>query len=312
VLEDGVLLQQDWGQFFRVLRTKAEGAWHLHHLTLNEQLDFFVLFSSAAALLGSPGQGNYAAANAFLDGLAQQRRAAGLPGLSINWGAWSGTGMTSALDERLQRRLAAQGMGNIEPEQGKVLLERVMLSNAAQVAVLPVTWPTFFDHFPSGRIPRFFDHIAQEMNHNGHTRKPTALLQLLQDTPSEARQALLVSHIQTEVAAVMGLEADQMPGPQQGLFEMGLDSLMTVDLKNRLQSSLGYTFPVTATFNYPTIEALAGFLLKDVLAFETEVKETPETEHVLSDEEAAVAEIENLSDEELDAMLMEIADKQLL
>ena len=120
-----MLREHSWRRFERVLRPKIAGAWRLHQATETMELDFFVRFSSAAAMLGSPGQGNYAAANAFLDALAHQRRAAGLPATSINWGPWSGSGMAARLDHRDQARLTEAGWRMIEVQQGMDVMARV-------------------------------------------------------------------------------------------------------------------------------------------------------------------------------------------
>ncbi len=159
VLDDGVLMQQTWARFEAVLAPKVQGAWNLHRLTRDQPLDFFVLFSSSAALLGSPGQGSYTAGNAFLDALAHHRRALGLPALSIDWGPWSGVGMAAALDEQ-RRRWAALGVSEIAPPQGLELLQHALTQDLTQVAALPVDWVRFLRTFPAGAAPKLLADLA--------------------------------------------------------------------------------------------------------------------------------------------------------
>ena len=170
MLDDGVVQRQNWPRFERVLAPKISGAWRLHTLTADVDLDFFVCFSSAASLLGWAGQGNYAAANAFLDALAQHRRAVGLPALSINWGPWRTLGMAASLGERERARLAESGLGAIDPAEGLAVLGELLETDEPQVAVLPVDWPKFrgaagqtlvvvavdggFPRASEGRVPR--------------------------------------------------------------------------------------------------------------------------------------------------------------
>src|SRR5690606_18061361 len=141
VLEDRALLRQDWDSFARVLAPKVDGSWHLHCLTANEDLDFFVLYSSIAALMGPPGQAAHAAANAFLDALPHHRRAAGRPALSIGWGVWTEIG--SAAVRGVAEREAGKGVGAISPAEGLRALEAVMCGDAPQVAVMPMDWRRF-------------------------------------------------------------------------------------------------------------------------------------------------------------------------
>src|SRR5690606_20734707 len=141
VLGDRALLRQDWDAFARVLAPKVDGSWHLHCLTANEDLDFFVLYSSIAALMGPPGQAAHAAANAFLDALAHHRRAAGRPALSIGWGIWTEIG--SAAVRGVAEREAGKGVGAISPAEGLRALEAVMCGDAPQVAVMPMDWRRF-------------------------------------------------------------------------------------------------------------------------------------------------------------------------
>ncbi len=140
VLDDGILREQSWSRFEAVMAPKIDGAWNLHQLTLTAPLDFFILFSAGAALLGSPGQSNYAAANAFLDGLAHYRQGQGMCALSINWGAWAEVGMAARTKDQSQRRWAGEGIRLIYPHEGVQILEQLLKQSSAQVAVLPINW----------------------------------------------------------------------------------------------------------------------------------------------------------------------------
>ena len=149
--QDGLLVQLDAAALTAVLRPKVTGGWLLHRLLRDDPLDFFVLFSSAGAILGQPGQGNYAAANAFLDALAHHRRAQGQPALSINWGAWAGKGFAASVGgKRLAARLALLGISSIAPERALEVLRRLLLQSATQVVAVPVEWKQYRE-FSSGR-----------------------------------------------------------------------------------------------------------------------------------------------------------------
>ena len=154
VLEDGFLAQQSWPRFEKVFAPKLSGAWNLHRLTRTIDLDFFLMLSSMVSLFGAPGQGNYGAANAFLDGLAQHRRASGLPALSIDWGPWAGAGMAGRVAERDRQRWRAEGYGMIPPPDGVALPGHLLRRpGAARIAVLPIDWPVLFRQFTAGSHP---------------------------------------------------------------------------------------------------------------------------------------------------------------
>ena len=158
-LDDGVLLQQNWDRFATVFAPKVTGSLLLHRLTASDPLDFFVLFSSVAAVFGSPGQGNHAAANAFMDTLAAARRAAGLPGLSVNWGAWAAAG--AAVDRGVTARAREAGYGVIDPQGGFQALEAALNRGRSQVVVFPADWPRFFRHVSrEGQFPTFLAKFA--------------------------------------------------------------------------------------------------------------------------------------------------------
>jgi hypothetical protein len=229
-------------------------------MTRDLPLDFFVLFSSVAAILGSRGQANYAAANAFLDGFAHLRKAAGLPALTINWGAWSGNGMASAQGKRGEARLSAQGIRSIEPGQGFELLERLIVGDHAQVCVFPVDWTTFTAQY-SGRLsalPLTVIEAGKDLIAKRSVDDGSLLKRILESPPRQARQVLR-NHIRSEAARVLGFPVNRV-GFQLGFSEMGFDSLMALEFRDRLQMDLGRKLSSTLTFDYPTIDALNDYV----------------------------------------------------
>ena len=204
---------------------KADSAWNLHLLTQHLPLDLFVVFSSIAATLGSAGQASYAAANAYLDGLAQLRRAEGLPGLSIGWGAWQATGMSAALSETDTRRLTRRGIIGMPPQQALELMGGLNLFGPANVSIAHLATPR-----PS--VPE------QAEAHVSDVRRPDSLLERWRQTPAGQRRGVLAAHIHSEVVRVLGLPATQAIAPRQPFNELGLDSLGAVELRNALAASL--------------------------------------------------------------------------
>jgi myxalamid-type polyketide synthase MxaE and MxaD len=264
VLDDGVLLQQDWERFARVMAPKVDGAWNLNHLTKDRELDFFVLFSSTASLLGPPGQGNYAAANAFMDALAHWRQAQGLPALSINWGPWAEVGMAATVGDRGQHRLSEQGMSFISPAQGVQILGQLLPQASPQVAVLPMDWAKYCRFYPAARELPLLTHLAQEAKipANGDTpvAAPQALSwQAVMAVEPPERQRLLETAICTMAAQVLRLPATSLD-VQQPLNNLGLDSLMAVELFTKIQKAFGQTLPLATTLGSPTVEQLANTL----------------------------------------------------
>jgi myxalamid-type polyketide synthase MxaB len=301
VLDDGVLARQEWSRFATVLAPKVAGGWNLHALTLDLPLDFFVLFSSVASLLGSPGQGNHAAANAFLDGLAHYRRAQGLPALSINWGAWGEVGAAANLtvDEHISRR----GIGTIAPHNGLQALQQVFRRAKAQVGVSPVDWSKFIQQFPA-RLAPMFSKMAHEARSEAKPRQqgaqqPELSQQLKQALPRE-RMQLIFAHVKDQVALIMGLDPSKPLDPRQPLNELGLDSLMAIELRNALGNTAGTTLPTTLLFDYPTVEAVAGYLARVVFALESPVaSDLLPQKH----KEAVSANLEGLSEIEMASLL---------
>src|SRR5262249_23474603 len=147
-------------RFQNVFAAKVDGAWHLHELTRDHPLEAFVLFSTSVSLLGYAGQGNHAAANAFLDGLAHYRRGHGLPGLGVNWGAWGGR--VSVVARQVETQMRRQGVTLIPPDQGFAALGRAMGTDVAQIAVIPIQWQQFLRGYAEHQVPLFFADMVRE------------------------------------------------------------------------------------------------------------------------------------------------------
>ena len=315
VLDDGALLLQDWQRFQRVLSPKLEGTCNLHRLTANSPLDHFVLFSSVASVLGSPGQTNYAAANSFLDAMAQYRRSRGLPALSIDWGAWSETG--AAVRHHVGQRGSKIGLGGISTHDGLQALEMSMADTRAQVMVASVDWKTYFANEGAPSNPHIANQqllselrtarqqvrttaaVSQKKDPSSKQSGPSWLPQLEQAVPVQ-RQHLLMHLVEERIQTTLGLSVAQQIDPNQPLQELGLDSLLSIELRNSLSACLGRSLPATLSFNYPTLNTLTGFILRDVLVAAQPKSIGPKVD---SSQTRLVDDIEALSDEEVDRLL---------
>ena len=260
VLADASLANQSWERFERVLWPKVLGAWHLHRATLERDLDLFVLFSSIVGVLGNAGQANHAAANAFLDQLARHRRSLGLPGHSVAWGAWSGLGEAEEQRARILKRLEAGGVGWMTPKQGLQALDRVVGQDVATSFVAPVDWQAFASLVPSP--PPLIDDLLSSVKNQPAEESSSqgALVVELRRTPASEREAVLRRFLQGEFQSV--LQSPAPPEPTVGFFDLGLDSLMAVEVRNRLNRALygEYELSNTVVFDHPNIESLARHL----------------------------------------------------
>ncbi len=252
-LDDGMLRLQNWDRFSRVMRPKVAGAWHLHELA--GDLDLFVLFSSGVALVGGHGQGNYAAANAFLDVLAQYRRAAGLPAVSIAWGPWTDVGMMARTDDRARARMAQVGVQTIDTADGLRMLAKVIQGERAHVAPLRIDWRQMASAIPP---TPFWARLARAPARA--EPQASAFLDQLRAAPAGERAEMLVGYLRTEVASVLGWDSAGQVGQREKLFDLGMDSLTSVELRHRLEKNLACSLPLTVVFDYPTIEVLAQYV----------------------------------------------------
>ena len=304
VLDDGMLVQQNASRFEAVMRPKVDGAWNLHRLTADRDLDFFVLFSAGAALFGAPGQGNYAAANTALDALAWLRRSAGLTGLSINWGPWREVGMAARLGAPARERWEAQGVGALTPAQGLAAFEWSLRTDRSQVAVLPMEWRTFLAQWKRGSEPPLLRALARDVSTAtpapGTDAVQQAVVEQLNALPSEDRRSFLESHVREQVARVLAIDPGTLRG-DRGFTDLGMDSLMSVELSNRLTRSLKRQMPATLAFEQPNLDALIGFLagLLGIDAPESTVSAAPDD----GERAALLQDVERLSDSEAEASL---------
>lgn len=305
VLDDGVLQQMSWDRFTKVMAPKVQGTWYLHQLTQNLHLDLFVCFSSMASVLGSSGQGNYAAANAFMDGIAHYRQAMGLPGLTINWGAWVQGGMAVRLTSQHQNRLQSIGISSIVPEKGLEILGKLLSQPVSQVGVFPVNWSQFLAKLYDGvQIPLFLDAFASRRL--AEKSKSEDFLGELAVVPEMKRLQRMVDYLQIKVGKLLGFSKSKLPDTQLGFFDMGMDSLMAVELRNMLSHNLGSSISAAKLFKASNIQDLAKYLINELFPEEPsgeiergDRKNTQYSNIVESEETQSETEIEDAIAQEL-------------
>jgi acyl transferase domain-containing protein/NADPH:quinone reductase-like Zn-dependent oxidoreductase/short-subunit dehydrogenase/acyl carrier protein len=260
VLDDGVIGSLTAERIDRVLAPKVDAAWHLHELTEHMDLSMFVLFSSAAAALGSPGQGNYAAANAFLDALAVHRRVRGLPGMSLAWGPWEQAGgMASGLSEADLSRLARSGLRALAPGEGLELFDGALGAGEALMLPLPLDPAVLRAHARMGALPALFGDLVRVPARRA-SDEGRSLARRLAETPEAERESVVLELVRAQVATVLGHGSPEAVDTQQTFKELGFDSLTAVELRNRLNTATGLRLPATLVFDYPTSVAVARHL----------------------------------------------------
>ncbi len=264
VLDDGMLASLDGPRFERVFQPKVDAATHLHELTKTRDLAAFVLFSSVAGVLGSAGQANYAAANVYLDALAVHRRSAGLPALSLAWGPWAGAGMAARLGNAERERMRRMGTPPLEIDEGLKLLSLALAR--PEPALVPIRLDLQALAARTDGLPTLLRGLV-------HVRPPRAaeaavategLAQRLASLPADERERFMLELVRSEAVIVLGIAAATSLAPDQPLQEIGLDSLMAVELRNRLQAATSLRLPSTFSFDYPSSLAMARYLLGEL------------------------------------------------
>ncbi|HEV7501354.1 MAG TPA: SDR family NAD(P)-dependent oxidoreductase, partial [Vicinamibacteria bacterium] len=255
VLEDVRLAEMDRGQLARVLAPKVAGAWALHEATRGRPLDLFVLFGSFAGTIGSPGQANHAAANAFLDALAHHRHALGLPALSIAWGVWGDIGAAARVGAVARAR--RYGLEPLPSDRALEALDVLLQSGVSAAAAAPLDPARLLAAL--GNTP--FLSALRPAVVEAPRRERSGVTARLAASPASERLALLRAHVGSEVARVLGSDLAAPLDPARGFFDLGMDSLTSVELVQRLQASLEIALPSTLAFQHPTVEALSLHLL---------------------------------------------------
>jgi acyl carrier protein len=269
ILDDGVVGSLTAERVERVLAPKADGAWHLHELTKHLDLDSFVLFSSVAGTLGGPGQGNYAAANAFLDALAAHRRAQGLPALAMAWGPWEQTtGMTSQLGDADLGRMASSGMLALSRDQGLELFDLAYGAERAQLVLARMDTAALRARARSEELPGILHGLIrrQVRDRDRAESDSDSLAARLAGAPPSERGHVVLEVLRVHTAAVLGHRSADSVDSTRTFKDLGFDSLSAVELRNRLMASSGLQLPATLVFDYPTLDALAGHLSHEMSA----------------------------------------------
>jgi NADPH:quinone reductase-like Zn-dependent oxidoreductase/acyl carrier protein len=261
VLDDALIKDQTEELMWKVLAPKALGAWNLHTLTVNTPLDFFVLFSSFASLIGNPGQANYAAGNAFLDSLAYYRRLHGLPALTINWGAVADVGYVARSTE-ISRRFEQIGVKSIPVQQLLVILGELLTSEAVQAGVVQIDWDRTLRLLGPRVSRRFADLAGGEGKEEDPAVEGAAVRAVLEANPAE-RQMLLEFFIREHLAKVLGASANSLESDQP-LQRLGLDSLMALEMGSRIQMTLGVDLPPVDFLERASVAGLAAFVAEQL------------------------------------------------
>jgi malonyl CoA-acyl carrier protein transacylase len=298
VLDDALLSQQRWDRFEPVLQPKVTGAWNLHELTRSLPLEFFILFSSTASIAGAPGQASYAAANAFEDALAHERRCLGMAALSVNWGAWT-AGLASR--SHLQQRQQMLGITPMSPDDALRLLDHALLTGSTQIGAGFFDWNQFVRRFTETGIPRRFSPLlGKTAAIQPKKDDEPSLLDRLRAAPESSRAGILRSLVQALAVRVLGFSADRTIDVDRPLGEMGLDSLMAVEFRNSLAAALGQNLPSTLLFDCPSVDRVSAYILRMLF----NAKSQPDTGAAPANPKpSALDTIEELSDEEVDLML---------
>ncbi|QNP65820.1 SDR family NAD(P)-dependent oxidoreductase [Streptomyces genisteinicus] len=265
VLDDGVVESLTPERVASVMRPKLDAAWHLHELTAGADLSAFVVFSSVASLMGSPGQANYAAANASLDALAAVRRAAGLPAVSLAWGLWSeAAGMAASLDEAELARLERMGMKALTAESGLALFDQALGADAPVVVPVLLETAALRSQARAGMLPPLLRGLVRLPAARGDDAGSAALARRLAEAPEADRERIVLELVQAQVASVLGHASAASVDPERAFKDLGFDSLSAVELRNRLTRATGVRLPATVVFDHPSPAAVARHLLPEL------------------------------------------------
>jgi acyl transferase domain-containing protein/NADPH:quinone reductase-like Zn-dependent oxidoreductase/acyl carrier protein len=292
-LQDGPLNGLSAADFAAVLKPKVRGGWLLHQATARGDLDLFVLFSSVASVHGSRGQGNYSAANAFLDALAHHRSATGLPAVSVNWGAWAGAGMAETVNEVTRRRWRAEGQGWLSPSEGLAALSKILARFEPQLIAV-------------GKAPASGAAASTDGARGAHAAVSTPPPRAAAPANQPLTAKRIASLVDAAVRKVLALPATTGLPLDVPLRELGMDSLMAMELRNELGVATGLRLPATVAYDHPHVAGLVKYLRERLLSADrsprSEPREADRAPVATSANDARPAETVEFFDRELDAL----------
>jgi len=310
-LHDGMIQNTNWADFEKALNVKTQGLLHIDSLSRNLNLDFFIAFSSLTSITGSPGQASYVAANTFVDHLMALRASQGLPGLSMNWGPWEEAGMAQRLSAAHAKRLLDLGIAPLTTAQALQAFNSVGLETPPQVGVAEINWPQFLNHFPKAANNPFYTafrqtqtavtRVSTQVTTQSQTRQ-IVWRELLSTLESSQRDHRLVELLKAAINNVIGAPDHEPIELRKPLFDLGLDSLTAVELKNRLETNFLCSLSTTLLFDYPTLEALSGHL-KTHMSELFEIPEQSVTETSVAPSSPLTDELDDLSQDDLEMLL---------
>jgi len=261
-VDDDLFSDLSWQSFSNVLSAKVTGTWNLHQATLADKLSMFVCFSSASVLLGTVGQANYTAANGYMDHFALWRRTQGLPALSIQWGPWTGEGMAARTPEALNKYLVQFG---VEPKSAEYYLEhlsRLLVLGRGQACVVSIDWEKYLSNFTSAYLPAVFSRLV---THDSVEKVPGLLLQQLKSAADDQRYTMLSTQIEGMIISILHLPSETKLSSRVGFFELGMDSLMVLELKKSIEYEYKIAMAPSIVFNYPTLGEFTYYLATEEL-----------------------------------------------
>jgi NADPH:quinone reductase-like Zn-dependent oxidoreductase/3-oxoacyl-(acyl-carrier-protein) synthase/NADP-dependent 3-hydroxy acid dehydrogenase YdfG/acyl carrier protein len=302
VVEDAVLGREDWSSYTDATAAKLEGAWNLHRLTMRDPVKLMVLFSSAASVLGSAGQGCYSAANAFLDALAHFRMSRGMETLSVNWGAWGSAGMAARLAPEHFSRLERQGIRPLDASAAWSAMESAIERQRTQVAIMDIDWERFLGNRASKDTALFQELGEPQTSQSSGTAAEVRAHDAILGASAGDRRTLISLHIKDCARRVLSMDADGAIQDTVPLQDIGLDSLMALELRNELAQSLGLALSAGTLFNYPTVNELTQHLLTLLPAIEAAPVPTA------ASKSEALSALDSLTDEEAELLLLQELD----
>ncbi len=297
VLDDGMGNEQDGNRLRKVMLPKIQGTCNLHNALMDHNLDFFVLFSSVVTVIGNLGQSNYAAANGFMDGFAHYRKHLGYPCQAINWGPWAEAGMAATVTVD---RFSSQGIRSMPSDDCLRLFKRLLDGDMTQPSVLDVDWRTYAKSHNYDSSAGLFANLigssqSEQKTSQAEDSNQTDIIKQLEEAQTGAQNKILLDYLVRLSQEVLGYSESELISKTQPLADQGFDSLMTVDIRNRLSKKLNKPLPVSLLFDYPTLEKIADFILTSVLDI-TKTESTSQTDQEKNklDNESMLQEIEEL------------------